>query len=597
MTAWNHWTEEIAKQLSKQLKTTIAASEIIVPPDPTLGDFAFGCFRLASHPLQLPLGQGEGKRSPAVIAQQIAKEFKKDGSDIAHVQAAGPYVNFTLAIDKAVSRVIQDIGLTGERYGRCDVGQMRQVLFEYVGNNTHKEIHIGHLRNVALGVSLIRLLKFVGWDVVAMSYHGDVGAHVAKCLWQLAVSFGLKAFSLTIEAVDELLKKLPESDRTGEYLGRVYAEATRALAEDEDLKDQISLVQQKLEAHDPAWEKLWKETRQWSLDEMKVVFYELDVTVDRQYLESEVYKRGLEIADELMKKGIAKISEGAVVVDLEEKKLGIFLIKKSDGTSLYATKDLALAELKAQEYPSYTRSLHLVDSRQAFYFRQLFETLHRMGFDKPLEYIGYEIVTLKEGTMSSRKGNIVTYETFRDAVLDYARQEILVRHADWPEEKIEHVVWDIAMAGIKFGMLKQDSDKIYTFELEQALSFDGATGPYCQYAATRLGSILKKANQSLDIRHQTFVGLEFDHETEKQLALKLARFPIIVQEAADKLKPSLVAQWCLETAQVINAFYRDVPVLDSNVEQREARLRLVVAARQTLVKGLNLLGIPVPEEM
>ncbi|MDP3793890.1 MAG: arginine--tRNA ligase, partial [Candidatus Uhrbacteria bacterium] len=347
---------------------------------------------------------------------------------------------------------------------------------------------------------------------------------------------------------------------------------------------------------DPAWEKLWQETRQWSLDEMKVIFYELDAVIDRQYLESEVYERGLRIADDLLKKGVAKISEGAMVVDLEEKKLGMFLIRKSDGTSLYATKDLALAELKAEEYPSYARSLHLVDTRQAFYFGQLFETLRRMGFDKPLEYVGYELVTLKDGAMASRKGNIVTYADFRDAVIDYAKQEILSRHADWSEQRVEDVAWDIAMAGIKFGMLKQDSDKIYTFDLEQALSFDGATGPYCQYAAMRLGSILKKASQVTGNRLQV-TSTTFDHLTEKQLAIALAKFPQVIEEAAEKLKPSVVANWCFETARAINAFYRDVPVLESTAEMREARLSFVAVARQTLTQGLSFLGISVPEEM
>jgi arginyl-tRNA synthetase len=265
---------------------------------------------------------------------------------------------------------------------------------------------------------------------------------------------------------------------------------------------------------------------------------------------------------------------------------------------LYATKDLALAELKFKEYPESDRSLMLVDSRQSFYFKQLFEALRRMGFTKPMEFVGYEFVTLKEGAMSSRKGNVITYQSFRDEVMKYAISEIMKRHEGddkWHEGKVQHTAWALAMAGVKFGMLKQDSDKIYTFDLERALSFDGATGPYCQYAATRLGSILKKAGGPVQADEGLTRG--YDHVTEKQLAMTLATFPAKVQEAAVSLRPSVIAQWCLDAAQSINAFYRDVPVLESQGALREGRLRLAQVARQTLVRGLDLLGIPAPDEM
>lgn len=574
-TAWSYWTSEIAKRLSELTDSTIEPGDLVVPPDTKLGDLAFGCFKLA---------KSMGK-SPAEIAKDLASRFETKNSDVATVSAAGPYVNFLLSTGMSVHRVVRDIEVSYEKYGNSVDGGDKQLVLEYAQPNTHKEIHVGHLRNLVLGVSEHKLLEKAGWSVIAASYHGDVGAHVAKCLWWMVKS---RNGSMSID-------DLPMDQRTGKYLGQMYAEATRQLDENPDFKEEISAVQLKLEAHDPQWENLWLETRRWSLDEMAEIFDDLGVVIDRQYLESEVTDRGQEMVDALLEKGIAKESQGAMIVDLEDVKLGVFLVRKSDGTSLYGTKDLALAEKKHAEYPEAVRSLILVDNRQQFYFKQLFETLKRMGITVPHEFIGYEFVTLKSGAMSSREGNIVSFEDFRNSVTDYARSEVLKRHDDWTEGKVTLVSWCITMAGIKFGMLKQDSDKIFTFDLEQALSFDGDTGPYCLYAATRLGSIIRKAGPQNPFDGE--LADTFDHDSEKALALVLAAFPARVRQAATELRPAIVAQWCLDASQKINAFYRDVPVLESEGELRDGRIRLAMAARETLVLGLGLLGISVPDEM
>lgn len=579
MTAWQSWTETIAKKLSGALGVAIAPSELVIPPDPSLGDFAFGCFRISK----------ERNKKPNEIAQEIAQTFDAEHLGLASMTAVGPYVNFTLDAGEAVHRVIQEVEEAGEAYGGNDDGIGKEILFEYAQPNTHKEIHIGHLRNLVLGNALVNLLRETGARVIPVSYHGDVGAHVAKCLWELGD------------------RTVDEKDHTGKFLGEMYAKATARLDEHPELKDEVSLVQQKLEAHDPAWEKLWKETRQWSLSEMARVFDELGTKIERQYLESEVADRGQEMVDDLIARRIAKESQGAIIVDLEDVKLGVFLVRKSDGTTLYATKDLALAERKAKEYPRANPSFMLVDTRQSFYFKQLFEVFHRMGMKQTFAFIGYEFVTLKAGAMSSRKGNVVTYEDSRDAIVTFAMKEVEARHADWPQKKKEEVARMIAMGGIKFGMLKQDNDKILVFDPEQALSFDGATGPYCQYAVTRLTSILKKAGVGAQfIAPSGGIGegvmnhaptSAFDHPSEKNLVMTLARFPDTVARAAKTLRPLIIAEWCLEAARRINDFYRDVPVLESEENQRAGRLRLVSAARHVLARGLALLGIPVPEEM
>lgn len=602
MSFWSNVKAHAAQKLTEFSGAPVAAEDLVLPPKPEMGDLAFGCFKVAKT-----LGT-----NPAEAAKQIAAKFGQDDHLIAKATADGPFVNITLQPGEFIQRLIQDIETSGAQYAASAEGTGKTLMLEYAQPNTHKEMHVGHLRNLTLGASLVRLLRLAGWKVIPTSYHGDVGSHVAKCLWWMVAQSRSSAtgsvtdkkktesetpspaMALTDGEVERILSSVPRDQKTGRYLGELYAASTREMEAHEDAKDHVSAILRALEAKDPVWTKLWLETRRWSLVEFSELFDELGVQIERQYLESEVVDEGQKMVDDLLKKGVAKESQGAIVVDLEEKKLGVFLIRKSDGTSLYATKDIPLAYLKQREYPKLDRSIVLVDSRQALYFRQLFETLKMMGYPVATEHVGYEFVTLKSGAMSSREGNVVTYQSFRDELLKKTREETMKRHEDWNEGKVHYAAWALAMAGVKFGMLRQDPEKIFTFELEQALSFEGDTGPYVQYAVVRLGSILKKAGAA------SAEGIEFSSLTElaeKNLALALARFEDVVRRAAHELSPGMIAQWCVETAQLSNAFYRDVKVNDAPEPVRSARLRLVSAARTVLTQGLDVLGIPVPEEM
>lgn len=593
--------DHLAQRVSTITGVHVTNEAFTRPPKPDMGDIALGCFAIAKE-----LGQ-----NPVEIAKKIVAEFGHDMRTVEKVEAAGPFVNVTIKAGEFIHLLVRDIEQDGDDYGACDDGKKQKLLFEYAQPNTHKEMHVGHLRNLILGSALVRLLRHAGWDVIPLSYHGDVGAHVAKCLWWMvergrksgAVSKHdgkietSKAMGLSMGEVQELLDAVPKTDHTGKYLGGLYTEATRELAANPDHQQTVSGVQQALEADDPIWHKLWQETRHWSLDEMTDLFEELGVEIDRQYLESEVTAPGQKIVDELMEKGVATKSEGAIVVNLEDADLGVFLVRKSDGTSLYATKDLALAYLKLEEYPKAMRSVMLVDNRQSLYFKQLFETLKRMGYGVPTEHIGYEFVTLKGGAMSSREGNIVTYQDFRDEVFTYAWEETKKRHPDWNEGQLTYTAWALAIAGMKFGMLKQDPEKLFTFDMTEALAFDGDTGPYVQYSVVRLNAILKKADFP-DIRGSEDPDCRILGEPqEKALALALARFNEVVRSSAAEMRPSALAHWSVETARLANAFYRDVPVMDAEDDKRAARLRLVYAARDVMTEGLKMLGIPVPEEM
>lgn len=559
--------QEVAAALAKALSVPgVSPDELVKPPQADMGDLSYPCFGLAKSM----------KASPAVIAKDVAAKIAPAGM-IGEVRADGPYVNFFFDKKAFAAAVLGEVLGRSVDFGDALERKNERIMIEYGSPNTHKEIHVGHLRNFCLGLSVVRLCRAAGYDVVPVSYIGDIGAHVAKCLW------ALKKFHVGEE---------PPENR-GKFLGQIYTEATNKVEEDERVKDEIAEVLRKLEARDPAWDALWRETRQWSIDELNAVFAELSCVFERMYFESEVEARGKALVKELLESGIAKEGErGAIIVDLESENLGIFLALKSDGSALYSTKELALAEKKFSDFENIARSVHIVDNRQSLYFQQFFATLGRMGFDKKMTHLAYEFVTLKEGAMSSRKGNIITYEDFRDEMLRMTAEETAKRHEDWSPERVRDVSWAIAEGAMKFGMLKQDTERAIVFDMAAALSFDGFTGPYIQYAHARLSSILAKANEDT-----ISVCKASDDPREFALLRLIADLPATVAAAAEAYKPSLLAQYLFELAQASNDFYRDVPVLSAPDDDRCRRLVVVSAARVAIARGLFLLGIRAPEEM
>lgn len=583
--AWNEWAVALAKKIGEILSIETDAKEVSRPQDASMGDLTYPCFRLAKQ-----LG-----KSPAEVATVVAQALTGAFPWVAEANAVGPYVNVRLAVGPAVERVIQDVEAQGQQYAMNPTAATGPLVFEYASPNSHKEIHVGHLRNFVLGSAIVRVMRAAGRPVVAVSYLNDLGSNVAKCLWQLVRTQGFEVRALQMGDVTTILQSVPAERRTGKYLGQLYTEATAAV-EEEANKQEASYVQAQLEAHSVAWEALWKETRGWCVHELLTIFDELGVEVVKQYFESSFLDESARLVDELLAHGIAKESQGAIIVDMEELKLGVLMIRKTDGNLLYASKDLPLADQKLRDYPEASALQILTDVRQVPYVRQLAEVMKRRGLTKPILPLGHELVRLPEGTMSSRKGNIVTYQGLRDAVLEYAVQGVAERHPDWTAERVTDVARHLAFAGIKFSTLKQDNDKVSTFDMKEALSFDGATGPYCQYAVIRLSSILRKA-AAKGLLPSVKVPNAYTHTSEKALALSLAALPSLITLAGRDQRPSVITHWCVEAAQNINAFYRDVPVMDATPAEAASRLRLAQAAKEVLSLGLGLLGITVPEEM
>lgn len=549
--------------LCKNADAIVHAEDFEQPPEPEMGDIAVPCFALAK----------ELKKAPPRIAQDIAKNIQTDNAIyVASVKANGPYVNFTLKTDVVADYVLSYIEERADAYG-SDKTQSQTIQFEYSQPNTHKAFHIGHLRNAVLGYALTKLLASQGNTVHAVTYVNDVGSHVAKCLWGLETFFE---------------GNIPQNER-GRFLGNVYAKAAQELEDHPEYHTRVSEILRKLESEDADTMKRWKETRQWSLDGFETIYKDLNISFEKTYCESEVKQRGHAIVDELLNKGIARESEGAVIVDLSEYGLDVLVVRKSDGTGLYATSDLGLAEEKAKE--EWNESIVLTDIRQSLYFKQLVKALELMGNTRVFKHLGYELVRLVGSSMSSRKGTVILYEDFRDEVIVYARQETSARHTDWSEEKIDETAHALALAAIKFSMLRVKPENIITFDKEEALSFSGFSAPYILYTNARIASIIKK--QTVNEAH----GHSFDHPCEKELVIMLSRWEETVSRAAHENNPSDICTYLHNLARAFSAFYEACTIKDAQPAAAYGRMRLIQAITQTMENGLTLLGIPVLREM
>lgn len=545
---------------------TLHQDMLVAPPNWEMGDLAFACFQLAK-------GQG---RNPVEVASELAAKIGPS-SLIAKVTAQGPYVNFAFHDAEFTSSVLREVVSKKKRYGHGTTGKGKKVLLEYAQPNTHKEFHVGHLRNAVHGQAVANVFRANGYETIAASYIGDIGAHVAKAIW------GFKKF---FEG-----QAIAKEDRA-QVLGEAYTKATQWVDEHPEAKEEIAEVQRRLEADEEPWYSEWKATREWSLDEFRKIFTELGVKPDVWYYESEVEKPGKELVKKMLVEGIARKSEGATIVDLEEEKLGVFLILKSDGSSLYATKDLALAFQKDKDYGA-DRQIFVIDVRQSLYMKQLFATLKRMGFRPELTHLGYEMVTLAEGAMSSRKGNIVKYEDLRDAMVEKITGETKVRHEKWSRRKVAKTALAVALAGLKFTMLRQDPGKQIVFDMEEAMSVDGFTGPYLLYTIARIHSVEAKADMPA-----LMLGDQLTHPLEKKMLRLIADYPSVVTKAGATAQISLIAQEAFALAKTFAEYYHEVRILeDANRERKGARLALLAAVRQTISNACELLTIDVVKEM
>ncbi|MHB8620546.1 MAG: arginine--tRNA ligase [Chloroflexota bacterium] len=541
---------------------------------------------------QLALTQGRGKDGAQALATDVAAWLNRSGR-FERAEAANGYVNVYLDPRRAAPSVIAAILAEGDRYGAGDPRGTR-VMVEYSQPNTHKEFHIGHLRNTAFGSAVVRLLRFSGFDVLAANYIGDIGAHVIRCLWCLR----------KYHAADE-----PPADRL-DWLGGIYSESTRRLEEEPDAKAEIADLFARWEAGDADLLALWRQTRQWCLDELERIYRQLDVHFDVWFYESEVEADGKRIAQELVDRGVAEYSEGLPIVRLPGK-LGVIPIMRSDGTSLYQTKELALAIRKFREY-DIDQAIVVTDVSQSLYFKQVFAVLQLYGFEhaRDLSHLAYERVNLPAGKMASRSGNIVAYEDLAREATARVAAIVAEKNPSLPEEERTRVAEQVAVSALKFTMLSVGSTSVITFEWERVLDFDGFSGPYLQYAYVRAWRILERSRRAASAASSpgppspspgppsSGPALPTLQPAERRLMETMADFPKQVARAADERAPVIVATYVYELARQFSEFYQSCPVIqEPDAAVRALRLDLVACTRQVLANGLTLLGLSLPESM
>jgi arginyl-tRNA synthetase len=598
--------------IEEKIKTFCSANDIALAelkwqPIPFSGEWglATSFFQTAANEAKL----GKGIKLPVPQkAQEIAEQVKAQiGSvqGISHIEAVKGYLNVYFKTSDYARRVVDEVLASGLNFGR-GAKKSETVMVEYAQPNIPHSFHIGHARNTILGEVLARLVEFAGFETIRASYPGDIGLGVITIAW----------------AYDKFYKgQEPEGiHERGQWLLKIYVEATAKLEkkENETLEETTQReayeterrdMYRKWDNGDPYVRELWKTLREWGLEELRDVLRMLDVKIDVWFYESEVDEPSKFIVDELIAKDIAtdeRPQGGAVIVKIDEK-LGLTkekyrtnVILRRDGTTLYLTKDLALAKEKFEKY-HVDRSIYVVDVRQSLHLQQAFAILKLWGFPQAEKcyHLGYGFVSLPEGAMSARRGRVVL---FKDVADEAVKRVLLVeteKSAEIPSEERGKIAYQIGMGALVYSMLSVDNNKDIVFDINEALSFDGRTGPYIQNAYVRANSILKKSKvegQKSDLGHSTFDYDITKHEIE--LIELISRFPQAVEQAAEEYRPLVMASYAYDLANTFHSFYHAVNVLQTeDGKARNARLHLVMAAKQTIENALRLLDIQAPEVM
>ena len=598
---------EIEQQaIEEKIKTFCAAQGIPQgtlewKPIPFEGEWGFSTSFFATAAMEARSGKKVVVPQRAQEIAGLVKEAVQEAPGISHVEAVKGYLNLYFEAAEYAGRVVDTVLEQKNRFG-AGPGTGQRVMVEFSQPNTHKAFHVGHLRSAILGDALARIIEFAGYEVVRANYPGDMGLHVIKWLWAY----------LKYHNGEE-----PETDIT-QWMGKVYADASRRLEENPDLEAEVRAVYTRWDKRDPEIVELWKRTRQWSLEGFHQMYAALDIWFDKYYFNSEEEETGKEIVEELVSGGIAtdeRPQGGAVVVKIDEllgltkEQFRTTVVLRSDGTALYSTEDLSLILHKFRDYPDLTRSIYVVDVRQSLHFTQVFKIMEIAGFEqaKKCLHVAYELVTLPGNVViSSREGTVVLLEDLLREAIARAREEASAKNPSLSGEQLEAVAKAVGLGALKYPILARENTKLVTFDWQAALDFNGQAAPYIQYAHVRCNSIIKKFKaESQKSGIQPFEGAQsgptdFTYElqpAEIQLIDLISRFPNEVQRAAAEYKPLIIASLAYDIAKTFAGFYDACPVVQAEPHIRAARLRLVAATKYTLANALALLGITAPEVM
>jgi arginyl-tRNA synthetase len=581
--------ETILKKISAAVRKAYGQDpdqlEIGFPPNADMGHFAVGCFSLAKL----------FRKSPAEIAADIVAHIRPDDV-IASAEAAGPYLNFRINEGLLFGDMCSQIIRRAAEYGSSDIGQGKRAMVEYLAPNTNKPLHLGHLRNGALGMAVANMYQATGHWVVKANLVNDRGVHICKSMlaW-------LRWGNGTT----------PESEgiKGDHFVGKYYVRYAQEAENDENLENEIQQMLQKWEAGDPQTIELWQKMNGWVYDGFAETYRRFGLVFDTFYYESDTYKLGKDIIEQgLEKKVFVRDARGNTVFFLPEEEFGRdkngelkrVTVLRADDTALYITQDIGTAILKITDH-NLDYSIYVVGSEQEYHFKCLFAILAALGYEwaHNCYHLSYGMVYLPEGKMKSREGKIVDADDLIAEMIKLAEEEIRQRDPDGrlSEEEVKNRAEKIGVGAIKFYLLRVRPTQSINFDPAESISFDGFTGPYCQYAYARICGILEKAKENKIPQTEPDFSLLGNSE-EIQLLQKLIQFPDEVKGAVEDLNPSKVAGHIFTTAKAFSQFYNKHPVLQADSEQLfAARLALIKATGVVLKNGLNLLGVEILENM
>ena len=567
-----NFKEQIAEGLARE--TGLDANELLykieTPPDRKMGDYAFPTFMLAKTM----------RKNPAVIAQEL-KEKLSDVEGVREIAVAGPYLNFFIDTTALAENVLKAVLEEGDRFGSSDIGKGKTTIVEYSSPNIAKPFHIGHIRTTIIGDSIKRIYKHLGYNVEAINHLGDYGTQ-----------FGMMIEAYKRWGDDDVIEKNPIPE-----LVKLYVRINQEAETNKELLDNSREWFRKLESGDEEAVALWQWFRDLSLDEFKRVYDMLDVEFDSYRGESYYSDLMLKAVDEIKAKGLLVEDQGAQIINLDKYNLPPAIIIKSDGSTIYLTRDIATAIFRKDTYDFY-KNIYVVGSQQNLHFQQLKAILKEMGYDWADDciHVPFGMVSLPEGTLSTRRGKVVYLED----VLNRATEKVddILREREekngYTMENREELAHQVGIGAVKFQELFNQRIKDYVFDWDRTLSFDGETGPYVQYTHARMHSLLEKGAfdpaKSVDVKALTL-------DDEKELLQQLYGFNQVIVDSHEKYEPYLVTRYITECAKTFNKYYTNTPILVEDDDIKNARLLLVYGVKNMIKIGLNLLGIEAPNKM
>ncbi|MCJ7507943.1 MAG: arginine--tRNA ligase [candidate division Zixibacteria bacterium] len=564
----NEFVREIIDLLEKRtgLPEKEIEESIEVPPDQSLGDYAFPCFVLAK----------KLKKSPQEIASELASELKSQDL-IEKITSSGPYLNFEVRKDKLAELVLKKINKEKDSYGSDKTGKGKTIVIDFSSPNIAKPFGIGHLRSTVIGNTLYKIFNKLGFKVIRVNHLGDWGTQFGK----LIVAY--KRWGDEQEISSD-----PIASLFNLYV-RFHDEAEK----DKTLEDEAREHFRKLEKGDKEATSLWKRFKKYSMDEFERIYKMLDISFD--YYAGESFYNELidQTVGKIQKSGLAEISQNALVIKLDKYNLPLCLIRKKDEATLYATRDITAAIYRYDTY-KFFKNIYVVGTAQKLHFQQVFKVLELMGYEwaKDMVHVDFGWVKFKQEMMSTRKGNIVLLEDVLNKSIELALKIIEEKNPGLENKK--EVAYQVGIGAVIFADLSVRRNKDIDFDWDKALSFEGETGPYLQYTHARLCSLVSKYGKSVNdkVEYSTFQSTE-----EIALIKLLDSFPQRIKQAADTYEPYLISSYLIELCSLFNRFYQKERVITEDEQKTKTKMFLVSGILVVLALGLDLLGIKAPERM